>query len=561
MKIHNPLFALVIILLSACSQAPPIEVLEGDQVFKNGNIITVDEAFSIASSIVVRGDEILYVGDDFEVAKGGATVIDLEGKTLMPGLIEPHTHPAASAGLYQWVDVSGITHKTADDALNELRTAAANTPEGQWILGFGWDAMLLEGAFPPYREVLDEISSKHPIWVMMQSMHSHYFNSYALNLAGIRDDIVNPPGGGYYEKDENGKLTGLITENAPLAPILKVMHAIPDVALESMMKSVYQKYNGYGITSIGVLGLIDALLPKAESMIQRFSLEDPSMRIFMYRIGGLDYSARPTFEDNPFYKYMGTKYWSDGSPYTGSMLLSEPYTESELSTQKLSIDKGSFGHIMMPLNVFDNLVSNDASAGNQIAIHAQGDSACVNTLNVLESALKKYPKEDHRYRMEHLALLQKEHIDRMAALGIYPSFHINHVHYYGDFLARIVGEERANRFMPLKDAVDAGLKISLHNDSPMYPPDPLLAVQTAVTRKTLNGRPLGMDQAIDIKDALRAVTINAAWQLFAEDRIGSIEVGKQADLVVLADDPLTIDPDRISQIKVEQVYIAGRKVK
>jgi len=510
---------------------------------------------------VVRGEEIIYVGRGLKDAEGVATVIDLGGKTLMPGLIEPHTHPAASAGLYQWVDVSGITHKTAEEALEELRTAAAETPEGKWILGFGWDAMLLEGAFPPYREVLDEISKKHPIWVMMQSMHSHYFNSFALDLAGIKDDIVNPPGGGYYEKDENGRLTGLITENAPLAPILKVMERTPDAIIQAMLKSVYKKYNTYGVTSIGVLGLIDALIPNAEATIQKMSLEDPSLRMFMYRIGGLDYSARPSFDDNPYYKYMGTKYWSDGSPYTGSMLLSEPYSESDLSVNKLSIDKGTFGHIMMPLRVFDKLVTKDAAAGFQIAIHAQGDSACVNTLNVLESALKQHPKEDHRYRMEHLALLKKEQVDRMATLDIYPSFHINHVYYYGDFLARIVGEDRASRFMPLKDAVDAGLKISLHNDSPMYPPDPLLAVQTAVTRKTLNGRPLGIDQAIDIRDALRAITINAAWQLFAEDKIGSLEVGKQADLVVLSKDPLSINPDEISKIKVDQVYIAGRKVK
>ena len=561
MKFIFQIFILSILLFTACDQAPSVALQRGDLVFKNGNVITVDEEFRIATTIVVRGNTIVYVGDDFEVSYEGANIIDLKGKTLMPGLIEPHTHPAASAGLYQWVDVSGITHKTAEDALDELRAAAAKTPDGKWILGFGWDAMLLEGAFPPYREVLDEISQKHPIWVMMQSMHSHYFNSYALEVAGIEDDVKNPPGGGYYEKDENGKLTGLITENAALAPIVGVMDGLPDGVEQAMLSSVYQKYNGHGITSIGVLGLIDAMMPKAESTMQKMSLNDPSLRVFMYRVGGLDYSARPSFADNPYYRYQGTKYWSDGSPYTGSMLLSEPYAESELSIDKLSIDKGSFGHVMMPLGVFDNLVTKDAAAGNQIAIHAQGDSACVNTLNVLESALSKHPKNDHRYRMEHLALLKKDHIDRMVELGIYPSFHVNHVYYYGDFLARIVGEDRANSFMPIKDAVDAGLKVSLHNDSPMYPPDPLLAVQTAVTRKTLNGRPLGIAQAIDIKDALRAVTINAAWQLFAEERIGSLEVGKQADLILLASDPLTVDPDQISEIEVEQVFIAGRKVK
>lgn len=555
----NYFLAFIIISFVACTSAPPIALIEDDVIFTNGNVLTIDEEFSIAKSIVVRDEKIIYVGEDFDHNNENVETIDLEGKTLMPGLIEPHTHPAASAGLYQWVDVSGITHKTAEDALDALRKAASQTPEGKWILAFGWDAMLLEGAYPPYREVLDEISQKHPIWVMMQSMHSHYFNSYAFDMAGIKDDIVNPPGGGYYEKDENGKLTGLITENAPLAPILKIMDPTPEAVLVGMLKSVYKKYNSYGVTTIGVTGLIDALLPRAESMIQDLSTDDPSLRVFMYRVGGLDYSDRAAFEDNDYYQFLGTKYWSDGSPYTGSMLLSEPYTESDLSVNKLSIDAGSFGHIMLPLNVFDNLVSKDAAAGFQISIHAQGDSACTNTLNVLESALHKNPKEDHRYRMEHLALINKEHLSRMSELNIYPSFHINHVHYYGDFLGRIVGD-RADKFMPLKDAVNAGLKISLHNDSPMYPPNPLLAVQTAVTRKTLNGRPLGESQAIDIEEALRAVTINAAWQVFAEDRIGSLVVGKQADLVILKENPLTINPDQIGSIEVQQVYLAGRKV-
>jgi len=553
------LVLIVLLTFFACESPIPLELMEGDKIFINGNVLTIDNEFSIASTLVVRDGKIIYVGDGFDRKDDSVAVIDLQGKTLMPGLIEPHTHPAASAGLYQWVDVSGITHKTADDALDALREAVSQTPEGKWILAFGWDAMLLEGAYPPYREILDDISSKHPIWIMMQSMHSHYFSSYALDLAGIKDDIANPPAGGYYEKDENGKLTGLLTENAPLTPILKVMDPTPEGALIAMLKSVYTKYNSYGVTTIGVIGLIDALLPKAESMIQKMSTEEPSLRVFMYRVGGLDYSDRVAFEDNDYYSFRGTKYWSDGSPYTGSMLLSEPYTESDLSVNKLSIDKGSFGHIMLPLKTFDYLVSKDAAAGYQIAIHAQGDSACTNTLNVLESALIKNPNNDHRYRMEHLALINKNHLSKMSDLGVYPSFHINHVHYYGDFLGRIVGD-RAEQFMPLKDAVDAGLKISLHNDSPMYPPNPLLAVQTAVTRKTLNGRPLGEGQAIDIKEALKAVTINAAWQVFAEDRIGSLEVGKQADLVILAESPLTINPDQIGSIKVEQVYVGGRKV-
>jgi len=239
------------------------------------------------------------------------------------------------------------------------------------------------------------------------------------------------------------------------------------------------------------------------------------------------------------------------------MLLKEPYITSELNQDKLSIKKNTLGHSILSDEDFRKFTLRDAKANLQISIHAQGDSAVDNTLVIYKNILQHNQNSDHRHRMEHLALIKESHIKEMAQLGITPSFHINHIHYYGDFLARIVGAERANQFMPIGLAEKYNMKFSLHNDSPMYPPKPFLAAQSAVTRKTLNGRPLGPSYAISIEEALRAITIYPAWQMFAEKEIGSLEVGKRADFIILDQNPLECNPEKIIDISILEVRVNG----
>lgn len=555
-------FLLCSFLIIGCNSNSQFEFRSGDILFTGAEILTVDDSFSTQEDMVVRNGQLSYVGRKLNTKNSkGIRVIDLDGKTIMPGFIEAHTHPAASAGLYKWLDVSGFTHDSANEAIEALKSAANNLPKGQWIFAFGWDAMLLKGAYPPYKDVLDEISTEHPIWVMMQSMHSHYFNSYALDLAGLDNKTKNPPGGGYYEKDDNGELTGLITESAPLAPVLNILPKTSATQVVQMMEDQYSLYNQNGITSIGITGLIDNLLPTAETAIQNIAQsEQPKLRSFLYRVGGVDYSNREPLISNDFFKFMGYKYWSDGSPYTGSMLVNEPYEESDLAVNALSIQKGSIGHAMLPKLVMKNFVARDAQAGEQVAIHAQGDSACSYTLDVYRHALQNDPREDHRFRMEHLALVTESQVKKMSEMDITASFHINHIYYYGDFLARIVGADRMNQFMPLSYAANQGMKFSLHNDSPMYPPKMFRAIQTAVERKTMNGRPIGKEFSISIEEAIRAVTIYPAWQMFAEDEIGSLEVGKKADFVIVEKNPLEIDMAEIHSIKVLETFVNGKRV-
>lgn len=165
---------LFILIMTGCQSKPQFEFQSGDIYITGANIITVDDSFSIQNDMVIRDGTIAYVGSTLQSTElKDITVLTSNGQTIMPGLIEAHTHPAASAGLYKWLDVSGFKYSTAEEALDAIQTAANTLPDGEWIFAFGWDAMLLKGAYPPYKDVLDRITKKHPIWIMMQSMHSH----------------------------------------------------------------------------------------------------------------------------------------------------------------------------------------------------------------------------------------------------------------------------------------------------------------------------------------------------------------------------------------------------
>jgi predicted amidohydrolase YtcJ len=569
MKVHKLFLLLIITLfvLGSCKKEYTSQNPKADLIIHNAHIVTVNDSFDIAHFMAIKDGKILFVGDEknIELWKGAYTqVIDLRGKTVMPGFVEPHSHPIASAALSNWIDVSGLKHKTAQSALKELKKAVQNTPKGEWILAFGWDMMLIDGAFPLTKDYIDKnISNEHPVWIMMQSMHTHYLNTMALDKGGITKNTPNPIAGGYYEKDKKGNLTGIATESATVAPLMATLRVESRQEAKNQIYKMYQRYNAVGITTVGATGLID-IMPghKAEDLCKEIANDgQATLRLYYYDIGLPSLQDPLPPSENWMIRQIGQKYWVDGSPYTGSMLMREPYLKSELNQQKLNIAEGEYGHLMFPLPFYKKLFKQAHDLGWQISIHSQGDSATSIALDAISSVLDMDTLTDQRHRMEHLALVTDDQLGQMKQLGMTPSFHINHIYYYGDFLkSSIIGPSRVERMMPLAEAINKGHKVSLHSDSPMYPPNPLLTVETAITRRTSSGQVIGTTQAIDIQEALKAITINPTWQMHAEDKIGSLEIGKQADFVILDQNPLTESPTEISKIKVMATYLNGRKV-
>lgn len=515
-----------------------------------------------AEAVAVTDGRITAVGTTQDVAgsrRAHTEVVDLRGATVLPGLIEPHTHPDLCAQMGAWVDVSGFTHDHVAGVERALDQAIASAAPGEWIHAFGLDFMLTEGLGVWDRDRLDAMAPANPLVVMIQSMHTLYVNSAAFTAAGIDEDTPQPSGGGHWATDHNGRLTGKIEEQAAMGPFLR--SALPDPAqVRGGIREQYRRYAAVGITTLGLAGAFGG--PDQFGVFPDLAAEpDVAVRVVAYirHQQALQAGGGPTTTNDAF-RIAGVKLWYDGSPYTGTMLLDEPYLETDLCCCTLGIDPGTTGRANFDPDELADLLGELHGHGWQVLTHAQGDRACREILDLYHRVL---PAEagDHRWRLEHCALITDADLARAARMGVSPSFHVDHVRYYGPELASdIIGPERANRLMPVRSALDHGHRPSLHADSPMYPPGPLRLAGTAASRHTRLGEPLAPDQAISVEAAIRAVTIDAAWQLRADDDLGSIEVGKRADLVVLDADPLRSEPTDLEHIEVMATWIGGREV-
>lgn len=509
-------------------------------------------------ALAIRDGLIIAIGDkdDMLACRGSETeLVDLGDACVTPGLIEPHTHPDLCAQMYSWVDVSGYTRPSVALVERQLIDARESTPFGQWIFAFGLDPMLTKDLGVWGRDRLDAMFPQHPVAVMIQSMHTLFVNSMAMLIAGINDDSPDPGGGGVYQRDSTGRLTGLMRESAAISPFTRFLNRQSD-DIRHNLESQYNMYRDAGITSLGIAGIYAA---GDESRILREVATRASVRTTAYvrinQIGDLDASNR----DDGRFRIAGVKLWYDGSPYTGTMLLDEPYLDSDLCCCTLGIEPGTLGHANFERDDMVDVLADLASKGWQVLTHAQGDRGCREMLDLYEQVLRASGRLDHRWRLEHCALISQADLRRSAVIGVSPSFHINHVRYYGPELRdEIIGSQRAENLMPLASALECGHRISLHADSPMYPPGPLSLMRTAVTRLARTDEVIAGHQAISVMDALKAVSINAAWQLGMDQEVGSLEVGKRADLTVLGEDPFSVPPRDIDRIDVLGTWLDGR---
>lgn len=541
-----------------------------DTIFFGGQIITVDENNPTAEALAVGDGKILAVGardEVFRLKNSNTELVDLAGKTLMPGLIEPHSHPIISALLYDWIDASGFNNASGAEVMEKLRAAAANAKPGEWICAFGYDPILIRDLKALSADLLDEISTSNPIFVMIQSMHTVYVNHKAFEMAGIDNDTPQPDGGTYV-KDDAGALTGMVIEQAAILPLMMtlLMSSYQDRSGELIEKQLW-RYARAGYTTVGAMGVFPVFLDWMSVVKETLERDDCPIRMsIMDKATDLeqgftiDFGQEHLGPDTDRLASGGAKLWYDGSYYTGNAFLDHPYLNGELMQNGLGIPKDTCGYSMMPKERLEELVRKYHDAGMQIAIHGQGDRAIRDIIDAFETALEASPRDDHRHRIEHGGLFPVDELERAARLGLTPSWHINHIYYYGKALRdEIIGEDRAVSLLPIAAAGKCGHRSSLHNDSPMYPAEPFRLMRTAVTRKTRDGEIIGGDQAIAIEDAIKAVTIDAAWQMFMEDKVGSLEAGKLADLAVLSENPLETDPDRLDRIGVLETYRSGRR--
>lgn len=529
------------------------------QFITGGPIVTMGAG--AAEAVAIENGHIVAVGDARDVLGKRRTadeVTDLAGMTLTPGLIEPHTHPDLSAQLYSWVDISGFTYSSVSGVEAALSEAAALRAPGEWIFGFGLDPMLTPDLGIWDRHRLDAISTEHPIVVMLQSMHTMYANSAALAAAGIDENTPDPPGGGHYARDAAGHPTGRIAEQSAMLPL--VIFDMP--TREKMLERLAAQSNRYrevGITTVGVAG---SVFP-TDVFRETFERPDSPLRSVAYLQHGSPDLAGTSPADqlangSDRFRIHGVKLWYDGSPYTGTMLMEEPYLASDLCCCTLGIPEGTVGQANFEPAEVTELLRSFGEDGWQVLTHSQGDRSSREMLDFYEEVLTDVSPTDHRWRLEHCALTTADDLARARRLGVSPSFHVDHIRHYGPELeAEIIGRQRADKLMPIGTAVEQGHQISLHADSPMYPPSPLKLMETAVTRRTRLGTRIAPEQAISVERALSAVTSEAAWQLGLDDKVGSIEVGKRADFTVLERNPLDAPGAELGDIEVIGTWLDG----
>ena len=524
-----------------------------------GTVLTVDDAQPTAEALAVADGRVVAVGSRADLASwiGPDTeTVELGDACVMPGLIEAHGHPLMEAVVLsdRMVDIRPVTMRKADDVVAAIRTEVSTRgATGAYLVG--WDPLLAVGLPEPTLAWLDGMAPDTPLVIIHNSGHKAYFNSVAARSSGLTRDTPDPKGA-KYGHDAGGELDGTAEETGAVFPLLA--GAINPADYPAMLQAECVRLNRAGLTTCSEMAFDPVFRPVLEQMSAAGAL---SVRFRTYEISNatMTTEAKPDNGDDAV-RQVGIKIWVDGSPWIGNIDLSFPYLDTD-ATRTIGVIPGSCGCANYTREQLAEIVDAYFPLGWPMACHVQGDAGVDTILDVYEEALKKNPRDDHRLRLEHVGAISDEQLQRAHDLGVTCSIFVDQIHYWGDIIVDgLFGPEHGERWMPAGSAVATGMRISLHNDPPVTPEEPLRNISVAITRTAPSGRVLGPEQRLTVEQAIRAQTLDAAWQLFSDDAIGSLEVGKYADLVVLSADPRTVPPEDIADLEVRATYLAGLRV-
>jgi len=546
-----------------------------DAVYFNGKIITVDDDNPKATVVAIKDGMILYVGD-IRGAKplmaNSTRQINLQGKTMVPGFVDAHGHvvnagiQAASANLLPMPDGEVNSFAQLVDTLNEWKQSANGKEfieNTGWLLGFGFDDSQLEEQAFPTAEVLEQVSQDKPTMIIHQSGHFGVFNRQALELAGITDCRAEIPGGSIRCEADGQTPDGVLEENAFFGA-LGVFQANVDEAYNlDLFGQGIQNFVRFGYTTAQEGRAFAPTVATAKAKVDQGPL---LIDVALY----VDYASKDLLDTSAYYsgsgydgigynnglRIAGVKLTIDGSPQGKTAWLSQPYFVPPEGQGENYVGYPAMTEEQVNAEVMDAFANN-----RQVLVHCNGDAAIDRYLDAVESAVQEYGLNDRRNVLIHGQTLRKDQVGRLKELDVMPSLFPMHTFYWGDWHKEsVLGPERAAYISPTRDVLDAGMIFSSHHDAPVANPDSMRVLGATVTRVTRSGEVLGPDQRVTPYEGLKAITIWPAYQHFEEKVKGSIEVGKQADFVILSADPLTIDPLQIADIKVLETINDGQTV-
>lgn len=534
-------------------------------IFTNANIETGKNEECPHDSLLVTENTIIKLGTLEEckaLAENKVTIIDCEKKSLTPGFIDAHNHvtllgASLRASKFHYPAVSCI-----NDVVDVVKKAAEQKDKGEWIRGWGLDYGKFPNATPPTRFDLDKVSPDHPVAIVHYTGHYVLVNSKALELAGI-DDSVEDPKGGRFIRDEQGRLTGLAQDAAQQMVVptsVKVKHHGPDIGYDTPTEELVGDIQcaSDALRAVGVTTVVDPQVTTREMVGLVRAQHEGGLgvrTVCMYLSNHLEALIETGIHEpfgNDFLAIGPVKYYCDGAIVGGTAAFTEPLNNRpDGFTGALYWEKDE--ELAASLNTTH-------TTGFQFGIHTQGDRAHDIMLDSVEAILKKHPRVDHRHRIEHSGYPRPDQVTRIAEYGMVPITQPGQLREAGLNLVDNYGEDRASRIYPLREFLDNGIEAVISSDAFVQSFNPLSTCRGAVERISDDGRDMGKAQRITMKEAIMCHTYFAAKSFFWEDRIGSLEEGKRADIILFDRDILQEDPAKLLDVKVEMTMLDGQVV-
>ena len=530
-----------------------------DIALVNGNIITVDESNPHAEALAIQGDRILAVGSNPEIDRLRSTetrVIDLQGKTVVPGFVDGHLH-FAGLGTARGRSLELGEAKSEADVAALVRRMARRLEAGEWITGNNWHTGNWSVEEWPAKHSLDEAAPNNPVFLRGMHSHASWANSKALEAAGITSSTPDPPGGKILRREETGEPTGIFIENAQALVRSKMPPTVRESLTERIRKSI-QLALSYGFTGAHDMG---TSLETIDAYKELIAADD-----FPFRINAIPrvvnagslldtilWAGPLTGHGNHRLTVRGVKVSIDGALGSRGAALMKPYED----------EPHNIGVIRVPYDQLYYIVEKSLKAGFNVAIHAIGDRGNHMALDAVEQAIQQVPVEDHRIRIEHAQIVRLEDLPRFGELGVLASVQWMHCTLDMPWAEKRVGPERIRGGYAWRTLLNTGARLVGGSDEGPATFSPFMGIHAAVTRQDANGRPEGgwyADQKLTRIEALRSYTLDAAYASFEEDLLGSLTPGKFADIVVLSKDIMTIPASEILETKALLTIVGGKIV-
>jgi predicted amidohydrolase YtcJ len=531
-----------------------------DLVMFGGKILTMDGRSSRAEALAVRDGKIVSVGTSVDVRKqigDNTRVVNLKGRTLTPGFIDPHNHFSMTTWEPVMVDCRMPPLPSKAGVLEAIAAAAAGTPAGQWVWGMGYNALTTADMAVVTRQEMDEVAPNNPVCIMDFSYHACYANSAALALAGI-DGSTKDPHKGWINKGADEEPNGVLWERAmdPVHHMSMTAH-IEHFGEEGVADLVHQ--NAMRHLSHGITGIGDALTMPESAEMYRIADARGKLPIAVQQLRGGDgffgipeRASQGEFDnDNVSDRLRGGTMKLFMDPVYPSYGMNRCHADGSLTPE---------GEIYYTQDEVDALVLRAAGNGTQVAIHCIGNRAIDQGLNAFQRAIEEIPGADKlRFRIEHMTFPTSDQITRAASMPIVLSLQPPFLYSIGELFQATLDEYGLDTpVYPYQELVASGATIAAGSDFPCAPLAPLTGIAALANRRTKkDGRQIAPEQAIPAEEVLKQYTNGSAYATNRDHEVGSLEVGKRADMVVMSHDPTAVDPDYISDIVVQQTYVDG----